>query len=98
MSKVTINHKNSKAIEFNTERNKAHLEMILVKDNVYCMVSTFVDDTLRGKGIGKVLYQAAVDYVKKQNAKFYATCPYVAALAEEDKHIKDIYIKDLMSV
>ncbi|MDR0825682.1 MAG: N-acetyltransferase [Mycoplasmataceae bacterium] len=98
MSKVNINHKNSKAIEFNTERNKAHLDMILVKEGVYCIVSTFVDDTLRGQGVGKVLYKAAIDYIKKQNAKFYATCPYAAALADEDKSIKDIYIKDLMQV
>ncbi|GHU47972.1 hypothetical protein FACS1894218_3630 [Bacilli bacterium] len=98
MSKVNVNHKNSKAVEFNTERNRAHLDLILVKENIYCIVSTYVDDNLRGKGIGKVLYEAAVEYVRKQNAKFYATCAYAAALADEDKSIKDIYIKDLTTI
>ncbi|GHU27404.1 hypothetical protein FACS1894152_4000 [Bacilli bacterium] len=98
MSKVNINHKNSKAVEFTAERNQAHLNLILVKENVYCIVSTYVNDNLRGKGIGKVLYEAAIAYIRKQNAKFYATCAYAAALADADKSIKDIYIKDLTAV
>ena len=43
---------------------------------IFCIDHTFVDDSLRGRGIAGQLVQLAVDKIKEQGGKFTATCSY----------------------
>ncbi|MDR1235176.1 MAG: N-acetyltransferase [Mycoplasmataceae bacterium] len=71
------------------------LTMKLLKNSVYCAVSTHVFFDDRGHGIGKLLYQAMIDYIRKQKAKFNAACSFIMKQADLDKTVKDIYLPNL---
>ena len=45
---------------------------------------TFVDNSLRGQGIGSKLVQEAVDMIKQKGAKIQATCPFASKWLEEN--------------
>ncbi len=44
------------------------------------LTSTHVDSSMGGKGLGKQLVTAAVEFAMKENYKIIPTCPFVAAL------------------
>lgn len=54
---------------------------------------TEVDDSLKGKGIGKYLVEAAVQYARKNNLLIKATCPFVKSVLEKDEQYEDILAK-----
>lgn len=55
------------------------------KPAVFTIDHTFVDKSLRGKGMASKLVQAAVDEIEKRNATVQATCWYAARWIEEQK-------------
>jgi predicted GNAT family acetyltransferase len=72
----------------------SYLRLQKLTDKVYCAITTFVDPNTRGEGVGKKLYEALIDYVKTNDAKFKATCPFVVELAQQDKINKNRYITE----
>ena len=56
-----------------------------IQNGIYNIDHTFVDDSLRGKGIGSELVQEAVNTIKQKNAKIQATCPFASKWLEEHK-------------
>ncbi|MDR2369515.1 MAG: N-acetyltransferase [Mycoplasmataceae bacterium] len=93
MTNYQINKRNSNIVEIVLNKYAdSHLRMQLQDNEIYCVISTYVDPTHRGQGVGKLLYQAMLDYVRKQKAKFSAVCPFVIDLAQHDKSVQDIYV------
>ena len=68
------------------ENNQRIAEMTFVKAGTSRIIidHTFVDESLRGQGIGRQLLEATAEYARKANMKILATCPY--AKAELEKH------------
>lgn len=56
-----------------------------IQNGIYNIDHTFVDNSLRGQGIGSKLVQEAVDTIKQKNAKIQATCPFASKWIEEHK-------------
>ena len=55
-----------------------------IENGVYNIDHTFVDDSLRGQGIGSKLVQEAVNTIKGKRAKIQATCPFASKWIEEN--------------
>ena len=56
-----------------------------IQNGIYNIDHTFVDDSLRGQGIGSKLVQEAVNIIKQKNARIQATCPFASKWIEEHK-------------
>ena len=56
-----------------------------IENGVYNIDHTFVDNSLRGQGIGSELVQAAVDTIKNKHARIQATCPFASKWLEDHK-------------
>lgn len=55
-----------------------------IENGVYNIDHTFVDDSLRGQGIGSKLVQEAVNAIKEKGAQIQATCPFASKWMEEN--------------
>ena len=55
-----------------------------IENGVYNIDHTFVDDSLRGQGIGSKLVQEAVNTIKGKGAQIQATCPFASKWMEEN--------------
>lgn len=51
---------------------------------------TFVDPTLRGKGVARQLLDAAVAWARGSNTKISATCSYVVLQFARDRSLADV--------
>lgn len=60
------------------ENGKVLAEIVFEKvdENTYDIKHTFVDDSLRGQGIGSELVEKATTYLAEKWYKVTATCPY----------------------
>lgn len=50
---------------------------------VYVIDHTFVDESLRGQGVAKVLMEMAIAQIKEQKGKVEATCSYAQRFLEK---------------
>ena len=55
-----------------------------IENGVYNIDHTYVDDSLRGQGIGSKLVQEAVNTIKEKGAQIQATCPFASKWLEEN--------------
>lgn len=51
---------------------------------------TFVDESLKGKGVGKQLVAAAVKYAREKGAKVETVCSFASAIFDRTEEYKDI--------
>jgi uncharacterized protein len=66
-------------------------EMIYSKSgNTIIIHHTEVSDKLRGKGAGKQLVAAAVDYARSNNLKIIPRCSFAKSLFETVKEFQDV--------
>ena len=54
---------------------------------------TDVDDRLRGKGAGKTLVQAAVEWARRENVKLMPLCPFARSVFEKTPDYSDVLAK-----
>ena len=57
-----------------------------VEKGVYNIDHTFVDESLRGKGIASTLVEEAVKEIKNRKCKVVATCSYAKKILEKKKY------------
>lgn len=62
---------------------KAYIKIERDEDNDIKVVSTFVDDSLRGKGIAGKLTEEVISYAKKERLKIVPICPYTIIFFEK---------------
>ena len=55
-----------------------------IEKGVYNIDHTFVDDSLRGQGVGSKLVQEAVNTIREKGAQIQATCPFASKWIEEN--------------
>ena len=63
----------------------AEITFYEIENGVYNIDHTFVDNSLRGQGIGSELVEQAVNTIKQKNARIQATCPFASKWIEEHK-------------
>ena len=63
----------------------AEIEFEEIESGKYNIYHTFVDESLRGKGIASKLVQEAVNEIKSRNGKVQATCSYAKKWLEKNK-------------
>ena len=69
-------------------------EMVYTKPSEDKMIieHTEVDDSLAGKGVGKQLLNAAVDYARKHNIKIIPLCPFAKSVFDKVAEIRDVLL------
>ena len=69
-------------------------EMVYTKPSEDKMIieHTGVDDSLAGKGVGKQLLNAAVDYSLKHNIKIIPLCPFAKSVFDKVVEIRDVLL------
>lgn len=82
-------------LEDETGKTVAEVTFPNISENVVDINHTFVDDSLRGKGIASELIKAVAEKLKKENKKAHPTCSYAVKWFEKNKDYEDIYINDL---
>ena len=61
----------------------AEIEFEKLEGNIYNIFHTYVDDSLRGKGVASKLVEKAVSEIKSRGGKIQATCSYAKAWLEK---------------
>ncbi len=77
------------------ENNERLAEMTYSKagDSLIIIDHTEVSDALRGKGAGKQLVTAAVDYARANQLKILPLCPFAKAVFDKTPEFNDVLSK-----
>ena len=59
-------------------------------DDLFIIDHTEVSDALKGKGAGKQLVAAAVDYARKNKIKILPLCPFAKSVFDKVKEYQDV--------
>lgn len=51
---------------------------------------TEVDESQKGKGIGRILLSKVVDYARENKIKILPLCPFAKAIFDKDVDIRDV--------
>ncbi len=62
----------------------AEISFFETQKGIYTIDHTFVDESVRGKGIASKLVQNAVDEIRRRNGKVNATCSYAKKWLEKN--------------
>ncbi|QOI96143.1 MAG: N-acetyltransferase [Flammeovirgaceae bacterium] len=68
----------------------AEMTFSLAGNRVLIIDHTEVSDALRGKGTGKQLVEAAVQYAREKKIKILPLCPFAKAVFEKSKSYHDV--------
>jgi len=76
------------------ENNQRLAEMTYSKagDHLITVDHTEVSDALRGKGAGKQLVNAAVNYAGEKNIKILPLCPFAKAIFDKTPQFHEVLI------
>lgn len=85
----TRGHKGTFYMEENGER-LAELQYHASSAGEMTIYHTEVSEKLQGKGTGKELVKAAVDFARKQKLQVIATCPYAEKVIERTPEFQDV--------
>jgi predicted GNAT family acetyltransferase len=72
----------------------ATIEYLEKGNNVIVANHTYVDPSLRGQGIAKMLLETLVDFARKENKKIIPVCSYVKAEFERNKGYHDVIYQE----
>lgn len=72
-------------------KRMATLEYVFAGDDKFIIEHTEVDAELEGKGVGKLLVQAAVELAREKNLKIIPLCPYAHAQFKKNAAYKDVW-------
>ena len=78
-----IKEKNRVYAQNSNNETIAEVTFYEIQKGVFNIDHTFVDDSLRGQGIGSKLVQEAVNTINEKGAKIQATCPFASKWLEE---------------
>lgn len=82
----------NKGVFFIEENEKRLAELTFSKagDTRIIIDHTEVNDALRGKGTGKQLVYAAVEYARKNNIKIIPLCSFAKSVFDKVKEFQDV--------
>ena len=73
-------------------RRFAEMVYVLAGPQKMIIEHTEVDDSLQGQGVGIMLLEALVDFVRKENIKVVPVCPFAKAKFQKRKDFQDVLI------
>lgn len=76
-------------IEVNGER-MAEMTYSKAGDKMIIIDHTEVNDTLRGKGAGKEMVEAAVNFARESKIKIMPLCPFASSVFKKTPEFKDV--------
>ena len=85
-----IVNQDKKRFELHTEDHTAFIDYILNNQNIMFLTHTEVPKELGGKGIGKILVQNTLEYLKTNGHTLAPVCPFVAAYVKKNPEWKEI--------
>lgn len=60
-------------------------------EKILIIASTFVDDALRGQGVGRRLLDEVVNLARSKNKKVLPLCPYALSVFRKDETLADVW-------
>lgn len=69
----------------------AEMDYYFTDKNTFIITHTEVSELLAGKGIGRKLVAAAVDYARKNSLVIKATCPFAKKVLDRTPEFADVY-------
>lgn len=75
----------------NGNETVAEMDYELPGENILLITHTEVNDNLEGRGVGKQLVSAAVNYARDNYFVIKATCSFAKAVLEETQDFADVY-------
>ena len=76
------------------EKNIAEVTFKKHQDNIIVLDHTYVNRSLRGRGIGKILVDKVVEYARQNNLKIIPTCPFAKDIMEMSEAYADVLLSD----
>jgi predicted GNAT family acetyltransferase len=73
-----------------SEKQLAEMTFVWAGEDRIIIDHTEVDDSLKGKGVGKQMLDAAVEYARDKNIKIIPLCPFAKAILTKEDQYKDI--------
>ncbi|HEX7080134.1 MAG TPA: GNAT family N-acetyltransferase [Gammaproteobacteria bacterium] len=73
---------------------EAYLTYVRLGPRTLDYYSTFVPESLRGRGIASALVRHALAYAKDRRLKIVPTCPFVAHVVQQDRSFDDLVVVD----
>ena len=91
---MTITHTNTERqgefVAFEGEERVGYISYEWVDNNCFAILHTVVSPEHKGKGIAKILLDAAADYARKHNKKIKDVCSFVTVQFERNDKYKDV--------
>lgn len=76
----------------NNEQGQRIAEISYIWRNEHTIVAnhTWVDDSLRGQGVARQLFDTLVDFAREKKLKIVPTCSYVEVMFRREKSFVDV--------
>ncbi|MBF1575759.1 GNAT family N-acetyltransferase [Hoylesella shahii] len=91
---MTITHTNNERqgefVAFEGDERVGYISYEWVDNNCFAILHTVVSPEHKGKGIAKILLDAAADYARKHNKKIKDVCSFVTVQFERNDKYKDV--------
>ncbi|MEM6632288.1 MAG: GNAT family N-acetyltransferase [Bacteroidota bacterium] len=89
---IKIEQNQSKGAAYIEENAKRIAEMTYSVAGTHLMIidHTEIDDSHRGKGLGKNLLMALVEKARKEEIKIIPLCPFAKSVFDKDESIQDV--------
>lgn len=91
---MTITHTNNERqgefVAFEGEERVGYISYEWVDNNCFAIQHTVVSPEHKGKGIAKILLDAAADYARKHNKKIKDVCSFVTVQFQRNDKYNDV--------
>jgi acetyltransferase, GNAT family len=91
---MTITHTNNERqgefVAFEGDERVGYISYEWVDNNCFTILHTVVSPEHKGKGIAKILLDAAADYARKHNKKIKDVCSFVTVQFERNDKYNDV--------
>ena len=91
---MTITHTNNERqgefVAFEGEERVGYISYEWVDNNCFAILHTVVSPEHKGKGIAKILLDAAADYARNHNKKIKDVCSFVTVQFERNDKYNDV--------
>lgn len=93
MEIIQNNHeKSGKFCAKENEKTAGHLDYTWKSPAVFSIDHTEVDESFAGKGVGRQLVYAAVDYARKNKLHIIPLCPFAKKLFDKTPELRDVLV------
>ncbi|WBO85325.1 GNAT family N-acetyltransferase [Hymenobacter yonginensis] len=74
----------------NTGGHTGELAYSTPEEGVIDFIHTFVDEALRGQGVGETLARAGLDYARQHQLRVRTSCKFMAAFVRQHPEFQDL--------